>query len=73
MDAFARKAAADQLMSFSDAVLAVRAEEDNELKTKSLPGYLCHDEHHFKESLKSYFTDKNLRLLKLSEVDRIPF
>ena len=31
MDAFARKAAADQLMSFSDAVLAARAEEDNEL------------------------------------------
>lgn len=31
------------------------------------------DEHHFKESLKSYFTDKNVRLLKLSEVGRIPF
>ena len=31
MDAFARKAAANQLMNFSDAVLASRAEEDNEL------------------------------------------
>ena len=31
MDAFARKAADDQLMSFSEAVLAARAEEDNEL------------------------------------------
>lgn len=42
MDAFARKAAADQLMDFSDAVLAARAEEDNELK----------------EGLKSYFPDR---------------
>lgn len=35
--------------------------------------FISGDEHHFKESLKSYFTDKNVRLLKLSEIDRISF
>jgi len=33
--------------------------------------FVSGDEHHFKESLKSHFEDKNVRILRLSEVKEI--